>query len=212
MFSRILFSLFALLLVVKAPTASATVIGTTGSANTSVGYFGSYATPSFGESFVSPGGMLTSVSFSSINVILGSNVRLVIAPIAGTTPGSALYSAQYGLVDGTNTFSNLSVNTTAGTNYFAYLTTFGVNTNPVKLATFGGTLKNSYSGGEFLYDTSDCDPAGDKFSSAFTPDLAFSATFAPSVAVTPEPSSLVLLASGMLSAGTMLRRRKQVIA
>lgn len=211
MFSKFLFSLVALFLIAEAPHASATTIGTTGSGNASAAFFGSYATPSFGESLLSPGGVLSSVTFYSTNVILGSNVRLVIAPIVGNDPGKALYSSQYSLSDGDNTFSNLGVSTTAGSEYIVYLTTLGVTSNAVKYATFGANTRNTYSGGEFLYGDLDCDGV-QQFNTSSIRDLAFSATFAPAAAVTPEPSSLMLMATGLLSAGTMLRRRRSVTA
>ena len=209
MFKKFLFSLVLVLLAVKAPTASATVIGTTGSPNVYLGYFGTGGYSAFGESIKSPGGLLTSITFSSINLYSGANARLVIAPLTGNTPGTALYSYQYKLVDGSNTFSNLNVSTTIGSQYFAYLTVDGVTSNAVKYASFGAITPGSgYSSGSFYYGDAGCDTI-EQFAGASKYDLAFSATFiTPAVAVTPEPSSLMLLGTGLLSVGTMLRRRR----
>ena len=190
-------------------------MGTTGTPN-AYGAFGTLSNAAFGESMLSPGGVLTSLTFSSINLYygLGSNARLVIAPMAGSTPGTALYSQQYTLTSGSNTFSNLNVATTAGLNYFAYLTVDGVSSNAVKYANFGVmTPGSNYSNGSFYYGDENCAHLT-KFSSLGNYDLAFSATFTtptPAVAVTPEPSSLMLLATGLGSAVTMLRRRKASI-
>ncbi|MGI4853318.1 MAG: PEP-CTERM sorting domain-containing protein [Janthinobacterium lividum] len=209
MFRKIFFSLVLVFLAAKAPVASATTIGTTGSATTAIGYFGTGGFSAFGESLKSPGGMLTSLTFSSIDLYSGANARLVIASLTGTVPGAALYSSQYTLVNGSNTFSNLNVSTTAGLNYFAYLTVDGVTSNAVKYASFGAlTPGTNYSNGSFYYGDTDCKSI-QQFAEFAKYDLAFSATFAtPAVAVTPEPSSLMLLATGLMSTGTMLRRRK----
>lgn len=223
MLSRIFFSLVLVLLAVKAPVASAstistanTTIGTTGSPNV-YGSFGTLTNTAFGESMSSPGGVLTSLTFSSIQLYnnYGSNARLVIASMTGTTPSAALYSQQYTLTTGSNTFSNLNVATTAGLNYFAYLTVDGVSSNAVKYATFGAmTPGSNYAGGAFYYGDQGCNAIVD-YTSLSKYDLAFSATFTtptPAVAVTPEPSSLMLLATGLGSTVTMLRRRKVSIA
>lgn len=215
MFSKFFFSLVLVLLAAKVPVASATTIGTTGSPN-AYGSFGTLSNAAFGESMQSPGGTLTSLTFSSIQLYsgYGANARLVIAPITGTTPGAALYSQQYTLTSGSNTFSNLNVMTAAGLNYFAYLTVDGVTSNAVKYATFGAvTPGTNYSNGSFYYGDENCAHLT-QFSGLGNYDLAFSATFTtptPAVAVTPEPSSLMLLATGLGSTVTMLRRRKGAI-
>lgn len=224
MFRKIFFSLVLVLLAAKTPLASATTItnttsttiGTTGSPNV-YGSFGTLSNAAFGESMQSPGGTLTSLTFSSVTLYsgYGTNAKLVIAPITGTTPGAALFSQQYTLTSGSNTFSNLNVMTTAGINYFAYLTIDGVTSNAVKYATFGAmTPGTNYSNGSFYYGDENCAHLT-QYSSLGNYDLAFSATFTtptPAVAVTPEPSSLMLLATGLGSTVTMLRRRRNVIA
>ena len=223
MFRKVFFSLVLSLLAAKVPAASAATItpavttntvGTTGSATANLGYFGTGGYAAFGQSITSPGGMLTSLTFSSINLFtgFGTNARLVIAPLTGTTPGTALYSQQYTLKDGSNTFSNLNVNTILGTNYFAYLTVDGVTSNAVKYATFGAmTPGTNYNNGSFYYGDEGCNTVL-QFAGTAKYDLAFSATFTtpvvPPVAVTPEPSSLMLLATGLGSTVTMLRRRR----
>lgn len=214
MFHKIFFSLVLVLLASKTPAASATTIGTTGSTTSTIGYFGTQYASAFGESMQSPGGVLTSLTFSSITLYSGANARLVIAPITGSKPGTALYSSQYTLVNGSNTFSNLNVSTVAGSQYFAYLTVDGVTSNAVAKATFGAmTPGSNYSSGAFFYGVDGCNSVT-QYGSLANYDLAFSATFTtptPAVSVTPEPSSLMLLATGLGSAVTMLRRRKSAI-
>ena len=99
--------------------------------------------------------------------------------------------------------------TAAGLNYFAYFTVEGVTSNAVKYATFGAmTPSTAYSSGSFYYGDEGCNSLL-QFAGAPKYDLAFSATFVtPAVAVTPEPSSLMLLATGLAGSATMLRRRR----
>ena len=89
----------------------------------------------------------------------------------------------------------------------------GVTSNAVKYASFGAITPNSnYSDGSFYYGDTGCNNI-EQYAGSVKYDLAFSATFAtPAVAVTPEPSSLMLLATGMASTGTMLRRRRNTVA
>ena len=205
----------AIALLAQTPTAFAdTIIGTTGPASTAVGPLGT--TSSFGESFNSPGGTLSSFTFSSITDIFGTYATFVVAPFTGTTPGTPLYSGTFALTTGSNTFSNLNVATTLGTEYLAYLTVFGVTGDVITGAAF--RANGSYAGGAFYFLNGTANPTGTAFDNRLTnDDLLFSATFTPAVnvtpgppavAVTPEPSSLLLLATGMMAAGGFVMRRR----
>ena len=197
----------AIVLLAQTPTAFAdTIIGTAGSGTMSVDYFGAVPnTPSYGESFSSPGGTLSSFTFFSIIDIVGTYAEFVVAPLHGATPGPALYSGKYALTSGSNTFSNLNVATTLGSEYLAYLTTFDVTGDVVTSAVF--RVNESYAGGSVYYLNGSGNPTGSAFNELSMYDFVFSATFTPAIAVTPEPSGLMLLATGMMATAGLVRRR-----
>ena len=138
--------------------------------------------------------------------------------------GSATGTLTLNATTGSFTDSSIKVVTSGGTTYFSgaptsssgtgYSSIFFATTTPslfdFQLALPAASLKG-YAGGSLCTTTAPCfgDAAGVQAVGAADLDdvTAGTLTLAPAVGVTPEPSSLLLLGTGVLVLGTFLKRR-----
>jgi len=200
---------FALILGVALAATSlihASTFSTFGDQNTTIFAFGSDGTNTYGETFVAPGGDLTSFTF----YFDGSGTTDVTAEVyawsgilyggngpQGTT-GSALFSAP-----ATITGDSLTVNTglvplAAGDSYIVLLTNPSNDNYPTWEIDLNAHPSGS-GGGGFNFNNGPASGSYDDFEDFGT--LEYKASF------TPEPSSLILLCTGVLCLAGFVRRR-----
>jgi hypothetical protein len=216
-------TLFALAALLASPSVAFADTITSGPADTTINYFGSPDTTSYGETFTAPGGNLQSWTFSVADPT--GNFDFVIANWNGSRPvGPALYSASSSSattaspdpVGATSfTWSGINLGLTTGTQYLAYITVAGVS-NPTGQTGVSGTAADNFLGGQFFFLNSDgVDPLSlsSGWSNFGVPDMAFSANFDP-VAV-PGPivgagiPGLVMALGGLVILSR--RRRNQAV-
>lgn len=209
-------------------TAQAQQLVTTSDPPSGAFYFGTDAFTHYaaGQTFVSLGNQLLSFGFYAFGpwTVLGSFQAQIFAWNGSAVTGSALYASSpfapvtsSGWID----FSAGGVGLNSGSSYLA-LISMATNTTPAGCPNcywnLGRDLQNPYAGGHDVFTTfltsppslSDVQTAVWNTLTQAAPgndqDFAFRATF---TTVTPEPGSIVLLATGLVGIGLVMRRRRR---
>ena len=226
---RRLVVLVSLALGLSASTAhaSAIVVGT----NNRQSSFGETATPAVGQTFTSIGSVMNDFTFAFDDFITGQHPGFTIFQAylyawdeANNRPtGPQLYQSPTlsttnngGL--GGNEFFTLNMGATPvanGNQYILFFSVFGLTNGipdavffPVEQSNVGGFVP--YPGGDFVF--SNASSFGNLFNTnAWTPvsslDLSFTANF--DTVQTPEPMSMALVGTGLVTLGRSLRRRRK---
>lgn len=184
----------------------ATTFNTVGDQSTTIGAFGSDETNTYGETFIAPGGDLTSFTlyfdgsgttdvtaevYAWSGILLGGN-----GP-QGTT-GSALFSAPVTITGDSLTVNTGLVPLAAGDSYILLLTNPS-NDNYSNWEIDQRAHPSGSGGGGFGFNNGPAAGTYDDFEDFGT--LEYKASF------TPEPSSLILLCTGVLCLAGFVRRR-----
>ncbi|CDG82731.1 PEP-CTERM sorting domain-containing protein [Janthinobacterium agaricidamnosum] len=199
--------LLSTLIVSASMHAHATTYSNVGLSSTPIWTFGKGATPNYGETFTSPGGILEDFTFYALSGTKG-NAALTIAAWDGNKAiGPALYTSSpisYG--GGAQAIGATGINLAlqANTSYIAYLTVAGV-TSPIPSATFQGSGNNGGLPGKFVYSTAN-DPllANQSWSPWTASNMAYTANI---TAAVPEPETYGMLLAGLGLIGFAVRRK-----
>ena len=199
---------FALILGVALAATSlihASTFSTVGDQSGTIGLFGSDETNAYGETFIAPGGDLTSFTF----YFDGSGTTDVTAEVyawsgslyggngpQGTT-GLALFSASVTITGDSLTVNTGGVPLTTGDSYILLLTNPS-NDNYSDWETDLYTHPSGSGGGGFNFNNGSAAGTYDDFGDFGT--LEYTASFGAPV---PEPSPLILLCTGVLSSGRL---------
>jgi len=219
----------ALALVVATPAAAQTTIGAGG--GDLVQSWGKDNTQTYGQTITTPtDNVLTSFSFwlgrTSTNYPDPSNPSLsfmayVYAWNGSMATGSALFTSGVVTHNATPstpftkyTFLTGGLSLVPGDMYALFLSTSGLaGTGRIM---WEAATSNEYAGGNFVF-MNNGENTGDwttmAWSSGFASDLHFEATFASASATVPEPSTWVMMITGLVALGLVtLRRRRDGIA
>lgn len=195
------------LALAAAPMIHATTYSTVGDQNSEISAWGSDFTNTYGETFIAPGGDLTSFTFyfdgsgttdATAEVYAWSGILLAGNGPQGTT-GSALFSAPVTITSDSLTVNTGSVPLTPGGSYIVLLTNPD-NDNYPNWVIDGSNLSANLGG--FNFDNGPATGTYDDFGNFGT--LEYTATF--TGGAVPEPSSLILLATGILALAGFARR------
>lgn len=211
--------------------ASAQVINLTQN-DSPISPFGNTNTATYGQTFTTEGGFNTLNTFSfwlsatdSYNAegLLFKAYVMQWDAASGHATGPVLYSsalyAGSALASQRYDFNTGNLLLTGGAQYVAFLSASGFFASMPPdgaLVSMEGTLSGSYTGGQFVYSNN-----GDDFSILTTQewDLSgnaeffqtrFYAEFSGDVAVVPEPSTVLLMFSGLSAVLLVARKRKRV--
>jgi len=197
------------LALVATSLSHATTFSTVGDQNSEITDFGSGNTNTYGETFVAPGGDLTSFTFY-FDGIGTTDVTAEVYAWSGSlfggsfpqgTTGTALFSAPVTITSNSLTVNTGDVPLTTGDDYIALLTNPDNNNYAYWEIDFSAHPAGS-GGGGFNYNNG---PAAGTYDDRDWGTLEYTATFAD--AATPEPSSLILLVSGVLGLAGFASRR-----
>lgn len=165
--------------------------------------------PQFGEVITVPNGVDQLDSFSLVFFdAAGTSVYGKVDTWTGSGIGANLFTSSLALSSGIPTV-------VPGYENYVYAPPAPIAVTPGQqlllslydptLQTFGNLgffSADEYAGGYFTFET------GGTFATFWNPeDVAFSATFESSQVTTPEPGTLLLMGTGLLMAGTFLRRK-----
>lgn len=174
--------------------------------------FGAPDTTNYGQTFLSPGGNLNSLTFQ-LGTANAGDFRVAVAGFDGNgVTGADLWSSGDIAYTGAGAYSvNLDLATTLGDNYIAYLTIAGV-ANPITGAAVGGTSGDTIADGAFRFLNSNgaAPQPGQTWSSWYIPDMAFTASFG--AAAVPEPATWGMMIAGFGLVGFATRRRRTMVA
>ncbi len=193
-------------------------------------YFGQGHTTTYGQVFVSPGGMLKSWVFLDTDPKT-DGARLVVARWNGFDPvGPALFDSlsQILFSDGISTgplftrlyyhfYNDINISLTAGQQYVAYITVAGV-ANPANISMVAGSTSSPLGGGFRFLNSGGADPLSPAYVSQHWdflppfPDLYYRAEFgpdAPPPPAVPEPSAWTMMLLGFGGLGVALRTRRR---
>lgn len=210
---RSIIGLAALATFAAMPAAASTTITNVPAwdGSTDIFYFGAPDTANYGQTFLSPGGNLNSVTFQLLEGNAG-NFKLVVADWNGNAlTGAPLYESAPLYFDGSAGAYSFSPNlaTTPGGNYIAFMTVAGV-ANPASTVRVGGTFGDTITSGAFRYlNTSGAAPTvGANWDTYFVQDMAFTAVFD----AVPEPATWAMMIAGFGMVGFAARRRRLIAA
>jgi hypothetical protein len=209
----------AVLALLSTPAMAQTTIGPGG--GTGLGEYQIGPDRGFiGQSFTSPGGLLTDFTYTAGNSD-GGLTKFVVSSYDGNTFGQPLFSRLVTLENGLTNIGGINLATSSNQLYVAYLTNIGVTgaAGYVGVAAYyptsSGPFTNAFLGGDATAYEVTTDPAGQ---SNFQPDtfsdIAFTATFSPVISAIPEPATwaMMLLGFGAIGAAARYRRRKTNVA
>jgi hypothetical protein len=219
-------------LVAAAPAAAQTIETRSGSPG--LWRFGQPGAPcascfvSVGETFTTPAyaTTLTGFNFTGVQLLSPTNpnyrgpveYQTFVAPWTGTAPSAALWTSAVMNGPAFNpvsidlvplSFSGGGITLAPNTQYVAWMSITG---NNVAGESFwvDAYSTDTYTGGDFVYRTSTSDSWFKNPGAGASRELGFTATLAAVPAVVPEPSTVVLMGTGLLAVGGVIARRKQV--
>lgn len=199
--------------VTALPASAQTTIGPGGSA---LGGYQLNAPGFIGQTFTSPGSVLTDFDFTDVSGS-GGSTKFVVTTFNNGAFGQPLFSQLITVGSGPIDISGIDLPVTQGSAYVAYLTNIGVD-NAARYLGIGAyypgymmPFVDYYLGGVATAYNVETDPAGGaNFRGTYDTDLAFTATFASGMGAVPELATWAMMLVGFGTVGFAMRRRQKV--